>query len=77
MESISSTPQPVNAWIDHQGGAVRGDGAKVGEFPIDGRYEWWAYPPGWRPRGPVDALGPFNSRQEAKVALSSWLGVSA
>ena len=72
MTSISQAD-----WTDKMGSSVRQDGAKVGEFPNGSGYEWWAYPPGWRPRGPVDALGPFNSRQEAKVALSSWLGVTA
>jgi len=67
----------MNEWIDHQGGSVRSDGAKIGEFCMDGVYQWWFYPPDWRPRGNVEALGPFNSRQEAKVGAQSWLGVSA
>ena len=67
----------MTAWIDHQGGSVRADGGKIGEFCMDGRYSWWFYPPQWRPRGDVEALGPFNSRQEAKVGAQAWLGVSA
>ena len=66
-------------WRDHPGGSRREDGAKVGEFASGPgeSMEWWAYPPGWKPRGTVDALGPFQSRQEAKDSLSSWLGLTA
>ncbi len=62
-------------WTDHAGGSIHTNGCKVGEFPSNGRYEWWAYPPNWTPRGTVEALGPFNSRAEAKDAITSWLGM--
>lgn len=62
-------------WTDYPSGSVREDGAKVGEFCLNGGFEWWAYPPGWVHRGTVDALGPFQSLQEAKDAMTSWLGV--
>jgi hypothetical protein len=67
----------MSTWTDHMGSSVRSDGAKIGEFPaIDGRsgFEWFAYPPGWRPRGTVEALGPFLNRDDAKRAITSWLG---
>lgn len=66
----------MSGWTDYPGGSVREDGAKVGEFCIGGSFEWWGYPPGWRHRGTIDALGPFQSRQEAKDAMTSWLGVA-
>lgn len=62
-------------WTDYPGGSVREDGAKVGEFFMDNEAQWWGYPPRWRHRGTIDALGPFLSRREAKDAMSSWLGV--
>ena len=60
-------------WIDHPGGSIRHDGAKVGEFPIDGRFEWWGYPAGYRPRhsNPELVQGPFESRQLAKDAMDT------
>ena len=76
MPSIKPITSPVNPWSDTMGTSLRADGAKVGEFLNGDHYSWWSYPPGWKHRGTVDALGPFNSRQEAKVALSSWLGVT-
>jgi len=66
----------MSEWIDHQGGSVRADGGKIGEFPNNGRFDWWFYPPNWRPRGDVEALGPFNSRQEAKLGAQSYLGLN-
>ncbi|BDU76249.1 hypothetical protein [Mesoterricola sediminis] len=62
-------------WTDYPGGSVRSDGAKVGEFFMaqGGPPEWWGYPAGWRPRGGMDATGPYRTRQEAKDALSSAL----
>ena len=42
---------------------------KYGLFVVEGRMEWWAYPAGWRPRGTVEAKGPFRSRNAAKASL--------
>lgn len=65
----------MSVWTDYPGGSIREDGSKIGEFIVSGRFEWWAYPAGWTPRGNVEALGPFNSRQEAKVGMTSFLGI--
>jgi len=62
-------------WTDYPGGSIRIDGFKIGEFIIDGDFQWWGYPPGWRPRGGMEALGPFKSRQEAKTGSGQWLGL--
>lgn len=65
----------MSEWTDQLGTSTRPDGAKIGEFPrIDGAgYEWFFFPPGWTWRRdcPIEALGPFNSREEAKVAGTS------
>jgi hypothetical protein len=62
-------------WIDYPGGSIRSDGAKVGEFVINGRVEWWGYPAGWVPRGSTcgDPAGPFNYRHDAKAAMDASL----
>ena len=60
-------------WTDYPGGSVRLDGAKVGEFCIEGRIEWWGYGAGWRPRSDVPVIGPFNYRNDAKGAMDSQL----
>lgn len=65
----------MSAWVDKAGSSRMPDGSKIGEFCIDGHWEWWAYPTGWTPRGNIQALGPFNSRQEAKVGMTSYLGI--
>jgi hypothetical protein len=74
-ENESSLQAKDVFWTDYPGGSVRSDGAKAGEFIIDGRFEWWGYPPHSRPRGEVDAIGPFATRDEAKDALTSCLSI--
>jgi hypothetical protein len=67
-------------WTDHPGGSVRSDGAKVGEFCINGKFEWWAYPAGWYPRCTIETLqplGPFFSRKKAKQEMDYHLGIPA
>lgn len=57
-------------WTDRDGKSVHVLGHKVGLFTgIDGKLEWWAYPAGWKPRGTIEAKGPFRSRSAAKAAL--------
>ena len=56
--------------------SIRDDGAKVGAFPgPDGCMEWWAYPPGYKPRGyeGPEPQGPFRTSAEAKASLSALL----
>jgi hypothetical protein len=65
----------MSEWIDTMGTSSRPDGAKIGEFLDGNEYVWWGYPPGWKPRGGIDAIGPFRTRQEAKIAITSWLGL--
>ncbi len=60
-------------WTDHYGGSIRHDGAKVGEFCIEGRYEWWGYPADYRygRTNPELVQGPFESRELAKNAMDT------
>ena len=60
-------------WTDYPGGSVRDDGARVGEFCVDGRFEWWGYPSGYRPRhsNPELVQCPFETRGQAKYAMDT------
>ena len=60
-------------WHDKGTTSIREDGAKVGEFTMDGKPGWWGYPASWKPRGHVEAVGPFLDREEAKAAVDSAL----
>lgn len=56
--------------------SIRDDGAKVGGFPDgEGGIEYWAYPPGWRPRDydGHEPQGPHKTLQEAKASLQTML----
>lgn len=64
-------------WADCPGSSVRSDGMKIGEFIENGAFTWWIYPAGYRPRGDIQPFGPFNTRQEAKDASTSWLGMES
>ena len=59
------------SWTDRPGASERHDGARVAEFLIEGRIEWWAYPAGYKHRVSCPDLvqGPFPDRQLAKNAL--------
>jgi hypothetical protein len=62
-------------WTNRPGSSRREDGAKVGEFFLNGKPQWFAYPASWRPRCEFAALGPFDTRDEAKYAIDTWLGM--
>lgn len=62
-------------WVDRPGTSVREDGAKAGEFVIDGKVVWFAYPANWRPRCELTALGPFPTREQAKYAVDTNLNL--
>ena len=58
----------MSTWTDKPSmTSVRDDGAKVGCFYIDGRSEWWGYPPSGCPTGPHETC------EEAKAAVDSAL----
>ena len=59
----------MDPWTDKGTTSLHRDGHKVGLFLVAGNLEWWAYPANWRPRGSVQAKGPFRSRGAAKASL--------
>ena len=61
----------TDPWIDRDATSLHKEGHRVGLFVVEGGLEWWAYPAGWKPRGTVEAKGPFCSRNAAKASLDA------
>ena len=63
------------SWTDRAASSRREDGAKVAEFFVNDRPEWWGYPANWRPRCELAALGPYDTREQAKYGIETYLNL--
>ena len=63
------------SWADLPATSIRDDGAKVMAYPTNDGIEYWSYPPNWRPRCELTALGPYETIGQAKYALDTYLNL--